>query len=117
MAGPRVLFSRRYRAAMLDYLLGSGETGLAQAYELGRGALCDGLGPLQILCAHQQAINVVLESAETVKETIRRLKAAEEFFIETLASFEMSHRGYVDLVGRYRGCPPNGTARGPRRRS
>ena len=32
-------FSRQYRAALLDYLLGSGELGRERAYELGRRAV------------------------------------------------------------------------------
>jgi hypothetical protein len=98
VAGPSVLFCRRYRAALLDYLLGSGEAGLVRAYELGRGAIDDGLGLMQILRAHQQAITAVLESAGTVKESVSRLKAAEVFLIETLSPFEMTYRGYVALL-------------------
>ena len=51
MSAQTVLFSRRYRAALLDYLLGSGETGLSHAYDLGRTAIDEGLGLLQILRA------------------------------------------------------------------
>jgi hypothetical protein len=92
-----VLFSRRYRAALLDYLLGSGETGLSHAYELGRTAINEGLGLLQILGAHQRALNAVLESTHNVHE-IKRLRAAEGFLMETLSPFEMTYRGYVDLL-------------------
>jgi len=42
MAAKTVLFARRYRAALLDYLLGSSETGLARAYDLGRSAVDEG---------------------------------------------------------------------------
>ena len=92
------LFSRQYRAALLDYLLGSGETGLARAYDLGRTAMDGGLGLLQILRAHQQAANAILESTRDVREALRRLKAAEEFLMDVLSPFEMSYRGYVALL-------------------
>jgi Phosphoserine phosphatase RsbU, N-terminal domain len=98
MGGPRALFCRRYRAALLDYLLGNGETGLARAYELGRRAIEDGLGLVQVLEAHQQAVNAVLESAHTANDVASRMKAAEDFLVETLSPFEMTHRGYVALV-------------------
>jgi phosphoserine phosphatase RsbU-like protein len=94
MGTHRLLFFRRYRAALLDYLLGSGETGLVRAYELGRGAIDEGLGLLQVVQAHQQAVNTVLESAETATEGFRRLTAASDFLMETLAPFEMAYRGY-----------------------
>lgn len=95
MVRQTVLFSRRYRAALLDYLLGSGETGLSRAYDLGRTALEKGLGPLQILGAHQKALNAVLESSHTVNDSLRSLKAAEAFLMESLSPFEMTYRGYV----------------------
>jgi len=98
MGNQTVLFSRRYRAALLDYLLGSGETGLARAYELGRKAMDDRLGLLQILRAHQQAASAILQSTCDVQDTLRRLKASEEFLAETLSPFEMSYRGYVALL-------------------
>jgi len=98
MSGAKVLFSRRYRAALLDYLLGSGEPALARAYDLGRRALDDGFGLLYVLQAHQGAIDAVLESTHTVKESLNRLKAAEVFLMETLSPFEMTYRGYVALL-------------------
>jgi hypothetical protein len=98
MSTRTVLFSRRYRAALLDYLLGSGETGLSQAYDLGRTAIYEGLGLLQILRAHQRAVNAVLESTHNVNESLKRLKAAEDFLLETLSPFEMTYRGYVALL-------------------
>jgi hypothetical protein len=94
-----VLFSRRYRAALLDYLLGAGETGLTRAYELGRRALEDGVGLLSILQAHQRALSAVLAATPTVGEAIGRLEAAETFLLEALSPFELTYRGYLALVG------------------
>jgi phosphoserine phosphatase RsbU-like protein len=99
MAVPRILFCRRYRAALLDYLLGNGETGLARAHDLGRRAIEDGLGLLPILLAHQQAIKAILESVHP-RNNLNTLKAAEDFLIETLSPFEITHRGYLALLER-----------------
>ena len=98
MCAQRLLFSRRYRAALLDYLLGNGETGLANAYDLGRTAIDEDFGLLQILRAHQRALNTVLESTNSVPDSLRRLRAAEDFLMETLSPFEMTYRGYVALI-------------------
>jgi len=98
LAVKTVLFARRYRAALLDYLLGSRETGLSRAYDLGRTAVNEGLGLLEILQAHQKAVNAVLESTRNVNESLRRLKAAESSLMETLSPFEMAYRGYVALL-------------------
>jgi hypothetical protein len=98
MGVPRVLFCRRYRAALLDYLLGNGEAGLARAHDLGRHAIEDGLGLVQILLAHQQAIHAVFEATRTPRDGVNTLKAAEDFLLETLSPFEMTYRGYVALL-------------------
>ena len=112
-----VLFSRQYRAALLDYLLGSGETGLARAYDLGRQAMSDGLGLLLIVRAHQSAANAILESTRDVRETLRRLKASEDFLMEVLSPFEMSYRRYVALLeGRDKSLKPQPGHRAGRRR-
>lgn len=97
MAAKAALFARRYRAALLDYLLGSRERGLARAYDLGRSAMNDGLGPLEILRAHQKAIDTVNASCHE-EDRARRLKEAESFLMETLSPFEMTYRGYIALL-------------------
>lgn len=98
MCADRLLFSRRYRAALLDYLVGNGEAGLSTAYELGRSAIDEDLGLLQIVRAHQRAVNAVMESTHDIGDGLKQLKAAEEFLMETLSPFEMTYRGYVALL-------------------
>jgi two-component system, cell cycle sensor histidine kinase and response regulator CckA len=118
MVRQKVLFSRQYRAALLDYLLGSGETGCERAYELGRKAIDNGLGLLQILRVHQDAVNSILESTHKVDEGLRRLRASEEFLMETLSPFEMTYRGYVAMLegNRERSRRSPGYRRDDRRR-
>lgn len=91
-------FARHYRAALLDYLLSSRESERERAYELGRRAIEMKMGLLQLLHTHQKAVNGVLEPTHTQAEALRRLKASNEFLVETLSSFEMAYRGYTDLV-------------------
>jgi hypothetical protein len=117
MSAQRLLFSRRYRAALLDYLLGNGETGLANAYDLGRSAIDEDFGLLQILRAHQRAINTVLESTNNVPESLKRLRAAEDFLMETLSPFEMTYRGYVAMLDHERDSPRTRTPRERRKTS
>jgi hypothetical protein len=102
MGTQAALFARRYRAALLDYLLGSGETGLSRAYDLGRTAIDQGVGLLQILRAHQKAVDAVLESSHTAANNLRSLKAAEAFLMESLSPFEMTHRGYLASLDDHR---------------
>ena len=98
--GPQhVLFLRRYRAALLDYLLGNRETELARAYDLGRQALADGHGLLDVLRTHQRAMHAVIEASRNPEEMLKRLDASWEFLAEILSPFEMTTRGYVSSLG------------------
>jgi hypothetical protein len=107
------LFSRRYRAALLDYLLSGAEAELARAYDLGRTAVNEGLGLLHVLRTHQREVGDLIESAPDHDRGLRRLNAAHNFLMETLSIFEMTHRGYVALVGGAKAEAPER----PRRRS
>jgi len=99
MGAQNVLFLRRYRAALLDYLLGNRETELARAYDLGRQALTDGHGLLDVLRTHQRAMHAVIEASRNPEETLKRLDASWEFLTEILSPFEMTTRGYVSSLG------------------
>ena len=85
--------ARRYVAALERYLDEGGEAALSAAYELGRQALGEGLGVLDMAAIHQQALGVlVLPSDRSVRGA--RAEAAGGFFAELLSPFEMSFRGY-----------------------
>ena len=111
MGAQNILFLRRYRAALLDYLLGNRESELARAYDLGRKALADGHGLLDVLRTHQRAIHAIIEASHNPDETLKKLDASWEFLTEILSPFEMTTRGYVSSLGR-----EVNSARKPRRR-
>jgi hypothetical protein len=98
MSASQALFVRRYRAALLDYLLGSDEAGLVRAYDLGRMALEEGLGPLEILRTHQRTAQAILMSTQSAELARKRVDGAGAFLMETLSPFEMTYRGYVALL-------------------
>jgi hypothetical protein len=100
-----VLYSRQYRAALLDYLLGADESGRGRAYELGRAAIHDNLSLLQFLRVHQWALDSILASTSTSHDRLRQLRASQEFLTESLSAFEMTYRGYVDLLQAHPNCP------------
>lgn len=102
-----MLYSRRYRAALLDYLLSADESGRGRAYELGRLAVHDNLGLLQILKVHQQALESILGSTASAQYRLRQLRVSQEFLAESLSAFEMTYRGYLDLLQAHpdRPCP------------
>ena len=98
MGKPLVLFARLYRAALLGYLLSSGEKQRARAYDLGRTAIAEGFSLLEVLRTHYRAVNTVLEATPDTRRGLSRLKAAEDFLLEALSPFEMAYRGYVELL-------------------
>ena len=94
-----MLFARRYRAALLDYLLGSDEVGLVRAYDLGRAAMREGLGLLEVVRVHHATTRTIVGSAvgsaRDVDGVLKTLDGAGEFLMEALSPFEMAYRGYV----------------------
>jgi hypothetical protein len=94
-------FFGRYRAALLGYLSGNGEEGLACAYELGRMGIDGGSGLLQIVQVHHEAVNAILEATPSGDRRLPALYASEQFLMEALAPFDMASRGYLDLFEAY----------------
>jgi hypothetical protein len=81
-----------YRAALIDYLLGSGESGLTVAYELGRRGLGEGSGITHIAHVHSEAVTTIIESAVDETEVRRRLDASAQFLVEALSPYELVSR-------------------------
>jgi signal transduction histidine kinase len=69
---------------------------LTLAYEVGRAALQEGFGVLAMATAHHEALSDLAESGIDGPEVER---AAEMFFVEALAPFEMAHRGFREAAG------------------
>lgn len=82
-----------YTLGVKTYLERRNEVSLSVAYELGRRALGEGLGVLDMALLHQEAVEALLNSASSSqRSTLTR--AAGDFFRELLSPFEMSFRGY-----------------------
>ena len=85
-----------YTSALQNHVEDPREAVLHRAYELGRKALDDELGVLEMAFLYHAAILKLLSTARTPEQSARLLKAAESFFIESLAPFEMTHRAVRD---------------------
>jgi signal transduction histidine kinase len=83
-----------YSMALEDYLDGAGEAALLQAYQLGRRAVTERLGVLEMAAIHQEALVAVLLKMLAPAENARVARSASEFFSEVLAPFEMTQRGF-----------------------
>jgi signal transduction histidine kinase len=92
----RQSLQRDYQAAMREYLKRGDESCLELAYGLGRRALEEGAGMVQVAAFYQEAVLKFLESARNPGEASFLLRRLGPFLVESLSPFEMTHRGYQD---------------------
>jgi hypothetical protein len=90
-AGP---FRAAYASALGEYLRNPTEASLRVAYELAREAVGRQLSVLDLAVAHQEALQSALGGASEPDEMQRVVRAAGDFFLEGLSTFEMVQRGY-----------------------
>jgi sigma-B regulation protein RsbU (phosphoserine phosphatase) len=83
-----------YVSELEAYLTEGGENALERAYEIGRQAAESGLGVLDIESINRRALASVLERTQSSEEALRIVQMAAEFLAESLAPFEMTHRGF-----------------------
>jgi two-component system sensor histidine kinase UhpB len=91
-----------YASALEDYLRKGGESALRSAYEIGRTALADGFGVLAMAEIHHAAFAQVLQDMGPSTTLAQNLDKAQEFFGESLSSYEISHRGFQDATSALR---------------
>jgi signal transduction histidine kinase len=87
-----------YASALEAHLRRSGEQGLHQAYELGRQAMAEGVGVLDLTLLHHETLSRLLDAAD-VHETAP-FGLAAQFMAEVLSPFEMMLRGYQEANDR-----------------
>jgi light-regulated signal transduction histidine kinase (bacteriophytochrome) len=89
--------TREYTTALEQYLVTADETALAHAYELGRVALGEGLGLLEVVALHHEALRHVNQQGAFAASFLSR---AAQFFGESVSPFEMAQRGYREANAR-----------------
>lgn len=92
----RQSLQRDYQSAIREYLKKADEPSLESAYELGRRALEEGMGVVEIAALYDDVLSRFLQDARTPAECSRRVKVLGHFFVESLSPFEMTHRGIRD---------------------
>src|SRR5689334_18385916 len=81
-----------YGRALAEFLRDPGrEEASLWAYEIGRRALADGIGLLELAMTHHEMFAHIMVGS-TAAETAQAVSAAKLFFIEALAPFEMSRQ-------------------------
>ncbi len=88
--------SVQYRSGLDGYLAGGGEAASLRSYELGRKAIGQGLGLMDLVTVHQEAVATILLRCATPNDCTRAAQAAGDFFAEALSPFEMAHRGFLE---------------------
>ena len=86
-------FESEYAGALERHIAGEEETTLHSAYEIGRRALVEGLGILDMAVIIQRALLTACGRARTPEEVAHTLEGLETFLLESLSPFEMAHRG------------------------
>ena len=89
-------FRAAYAAALRGYRSDASESSLRAAYELGREAVSRELSVLDLAAIHQEIVSALLTDASDLTEAQRSARAASDFFLESLSSFEMVQRGFKE---------------------
>jgi signal transduction histidine kinase len=96
MARTREL-NTEYGQALTEYVQRRDEEALLRASALGRAALASGLGVFDIVQAHHGALSAVLRDGMPPEQRESAIDAAGEFLCESLSTFEMAQRGFLDI--------------------
>jgi signal transduction histidine kinase len=96
------LLEEEYAAALQYYLVKPGEEGLHRAYAVGRQALAEEMGLLDMAMMHHEALARILPAAPGPEDRMQVIKEAKTFFVESLTPFEMAYRGFHDATNAFR---------------
>ncbi|GAA5053101.1 SpoIIE family protein phosphatase [Nocardia callitridis] len=95
-------FLDTYAKALRLHLDSPQQSTLAEAYELGRRALVEGISLLDLTENHFGVARAAEQTALAAGYPgTRTAEAALEFLLQTLAALDIATRGYLDGVGRY----------------
>ena len=84
-----------YRSALVGYLSRRGEHQLHSAYELGRSAINDRVGLLDLVQVHNSVTLNLLRAAGDA-DRLEVAEAAAAFLVEVLAASDMAQRGFLE---------------------
>lgn len=91
-----------YTQALERYLGEGGERALRGAYEVGRMALANEVGLLDLAEFHHSALSKILCNTPGHHEITADIADASQFLSESLSPYEMAYRGYCDAVAGLR---------------
>jgi signal transduction histidine kinase len=98
----RRALKQQYAAALRNFLTDGGEAGLHVAYEIGRRAISDGFGVIDLIALHQDAQEELLREREEPASCLSAVGGSARFLAESLSPFEMAHRSFQEAVAALR---------------
>ena len=87
----------RYAEAFREWLAGRDERELGRAYALGREAVMARVGVMELSDAHHRATREALRDVDDPDARTDVLDAAAAFLREALSTYEIAHRGYIEV--------------------
>lgn len=93
---PLERFRLDYRPLLLRYLTRRDEHGLQAAYQLGRDAMRESVGLLDVVRVHNDVFLEVLATARDLDEARDLAGAASTLLIDLVATFEVAQLGFMD---------------------
>src|SRR5437763_11854737 len=97
MTTNRADFVQRYREVFATYLEERDEHARNRAYELGRSAVAQDRSVLDLAAAHQEVILDRVRSSSDATEHEELIRAAGEFFLESMSAFEVLQRALQEV--------------------
>ncbi|HUC42684.1 MAG TPA: ATP-binding protein [Candidatus Sulfotelmatobacter sp.] len=91
-----VSLRERYVSAGRRSLVEHGESAKQRGYDLGREALRSGVGLLEMVSLQHEVLRELSRASAGGALSPEALRALTAFFVESLAPFEMVHRGFRD---------------------
>ncbi len=91
-----------YRKALQKFMDGAGEASLERAYALGRRALSEGLGVMDMVALQNRVLAEIVAGGHAERDCAATIRTAQSFFSESLSSFEMAHRGFQEVAAALR---------------
>jgi signal transduction histidine kinase len=88
----------QFGTALAAYVAHAEEALLGQAYELGRGAMSEGLSIPDLVAMHARALHAILADGRGPESAVPIIGIAAEFLAESLSPYEMTHRGYREAM-------------------
>jgi hypothetical protein len=90
-------FRLDYAPLFLRHLAQRDESGLQAAYQLGRRAMQESVGLLDVVRVHNDLFVDVLSTVRDLDEVTDLTEAASALLIDLVASFDVAQRGFMDV--------------------